>query len=190
MQLALQTALEQLVDRKNRIIRLFTPPFTHSANVGYLSDYPSGVRENGGQYTHAAVWLAMACFRAGRPNDGWELLRLLLPKTHDPSIYGGEDFVLAADVYAGEKHGVCGWSWYTGSAVWFRKAVVEEMLGIHGAPEGLTITPNLPDDVPTCTCRLRFSGIHLRLTIHRSANGQTHFVAWPLTGEAIEIEIR
>lgn len=190
MQLALQTALEQLVDRKNRIIRLFTPPFTHSANVGYLSDYPSGVRENGGQYTHAAVWLAMACFRAGRPNDGWELLRLLLPKTHDPSIYGGEDFVLAADVYAGEKHGVCGWSWYTGSAAWFRKAVVEEMLGIHGAPEGLTITPNLPDDVPTCTCRLRFSGIHLRLTIHRSANGQTHFVAWPLTGEAIEIEIR
>lgn len=190
MQLALQTALEQLVDRKNRIIRLFTPPFTRSANVGYLSDYPSGVRENGGQYTHAAVWLAMACFRAGRPNDGWELLRLLLPKTHDPSIYGGEDFVLAADVYAGEKNGVCGWSWYTGSAAWFRKAVVEEMLGIHGSPQGLTITPNLPDDVPTCSCRLRFSGMHLHLTIHRSANGQTHFVAWPLTVEAIEVEIR
>lgn len=132
----------------------------------------------------------MACFRAGQPNDGWELLRLLLPKTHDPSIYGGEDFVLAADVYAGEKNGVCGWSWYTGSAAWFRKAVLEEMLGIHGSPKGLTITPNLPDDVSTCSCRLRFSGIHLHLTIHHSANGQNHFVAWPLTGEAVEVEIR
>lgn len=189
MQLALQTALEQLVDRKNRIVRLFTPPFTRSANVGYLSDYPTGVRENGGQYTHAAVWLAMACFRAGRPNDGWELLRMLLPKTHDPSIYGGEDFVLAADVYAGEKNGVCGWSWYTGSAAWFRKAVVEEMLGIRGSPQGLTITPNLPDDMPTCSCRLRFSGMHLHLKIHRSANGQTHFVSWPLTGEEVDVEI-
>ncbi|MBR5519859.1 MAG: hypothetical protein IKU55_03990, partial [Clostridia bacterium] len=159
MQTALQSALSLLVDRELGIVRLFDPPMSQAETIGYLGAYPRGVRENGGQYTHAAVWLAMACFAADRADDGWEILQMLLPATHDPAIYGGEDFVLAADVGGeGNFAGVCGWSWYSGSAAWFRRAVLESMLGIRGLPDGLCITPNLPSALPKCTCRLKIGG--------------------------------
>lgn len=191
MQTALQTALDWLVDERHQIIRLFTPPFTVLDRVGYLGAYPKGVRENGGQYTHAAVWLAMACFRAGRASKGWKLLQMLLPETHDPRQYGGEDFVLAADVYGdGEKNGMCGWSWYTGSAAWFRRAILEEMLGIHAVPDGLRITPNLPEALPVCKCRIQL-GIHqVQLSICRSANRQEHFVKLPEGKTDVQAEIK
>ncbi len=191
MHTALRSALAHLVDRDLRIVRLFDPPFGADADVGYLGAYPAGVRENGGQYTHAAVWLAMACFAAGLPDEGWEILELLLPETHDPLRYGGEDFVLAADV-GGEGHfaGVCGWSWYTGSAAWYRRAVLESMLGIRALPDGICVTPNLPSALPSCRCRLQLGGKTVRLTIARSANGKRHALKFTEGKNEYEMEIR
>ena len=191
MRTALQTALDALADDKNKLVRLFTPPFTPPAQTGYICAYPRGVRENGGQYTHAAIWLALACFYADREDDGWSLLQMLLPENHDPVIYGGEDFVIAADVYGdGDKTGMCGWSWYTGSAAWYRRAVLEGMLGIRATPAGLTVTPRLPADLPTCECRLTLGEKRVALRIERTANRRTHTVDLSDGAKEYRIELR
>ncbi|MBQ4047212.1 MAG: hypothetical protein IJC93_02435 [Clostridia bacterium] len=191
MRVALQSALAHLVDPKRKIVRLFDPPFAPEDGVGYIGTYPAGVRENGGQYTHAAVWLAMACFAADRPDDGWEILEMLLPETHDPSVYGGEDFVLAADVGGeGNFAGVCGWSWYTGSAAWYRRAVLESMLGIRFLPDGLCVMPCLPSKLPHCRCRLQLGKNTVGLAINRSANGKRHVLKFTEGKTVYEMEVR
>ena len=87
-----------------------------------------GIRENGGQYTHAAVWLAMACLRLGMAGEGYQILHALLPAGKDSKVYRAEPYVLAADVYTGPDHlGRGGWSWYTGAAGWFYRAAVEDL---------------------------------------------------------------
>ncbi len=118
---ALESARERLVDYRHRYIRLFTPAFDEGArDPGYIKGYVPGVRENGGQYTHAAVWLAMGYALMGRRETALELLELLLPETHDGAEYKAEPYVLAADVYDNAEHrGRGGWSWYTGAAGWF-----------------------------------------------------------------------
>ncbi len=143
---ALENVLCKLVDRKNRLVRLFDPPFSPDEPYqGYISSYGEGFRENGGQYTHGAIWLAMACFRRGRSDAGFEILNLLLPENHDLSVYGGEPFVLSADVYAAPGHeGEAGWTWYTGSSGWYFRVVAEEMLGLRLRDGKLYISPNLP----------------------------------------------
>ncbi|MGX8692739.1 MAG: GH36-type glycosyl hydrolase domain-containing protein [Clostridia bacterium] len=124
---ALDQALERLVDREHRLVKLFDPPYgPDEESPGYLTSYGEGFRENGGQYTHGAVWLALALQRLGRKEEAREILRLLLPEGHDPKIYGAEPFVLPADVYAAPGHeGEAGWTWYTGSAGWFLRAARE-----------------------------------------------------------------
>ncbi len=152
---ALDAALHRLVDRKNSLIKLFDPPYSgDERNAGYISSYGEGFRENGGQYTHGAIWLAMACFRLGRSSDGWDILRMLLPESHDMQRYKAEPFVLSADVYSAPGHeGEAGWTWYTGSAAWYFRAVYESMLGftLHGG--ALTLSPRLPSDFPDCKVR-------------------------------------
>ncbi|MDO4990224.1 MAG: glucoamylase family protein [Eubacteriales bacterium] len=129
---ALDCALARLVDREHRIVRLLDPPYTPENSPGYCSGYGQGFRENGGQYTHAAIWLALAALRLGRRSEGIELLRMLLPETHDPARYEAEPFVLPADVCAARGHeGLAGWTWYTGSAGWFYRVVTEELLGLR-----------------------------------------------------------
>lgn len=124
---ALQQAANRLIDRTHGLVRLFDPPYSpEEESPGYISSYGEGFRENGGQYTHGAVWLAMALHRAGRRDEAREILRMLLPEGHDLKRYGAEPFVLAADVYAAPGHeGEAGWSWYTGSAGWFLRAARE-----------------------------------------------------------------
>ena len=143
---ALENALCKLVDREHRLVKLFDPPYSpDEPYLGYISSYGEGFRENGGQYTHGAVWLAMACFRRGRPDAGYEILNLLLPENHRLQSYGGEPFVLAADVYAASGHeGEAGWTWYTGSAGWFFRAVTEELLGLRLQNGKLYVSPSLP----------------------------------------------
>lgn len=143
---ALENALCKLVDREHRLVKLFDPPYSpDEPYLGYISSYGEGFRENGGQYTHGAVWLAMACFRRGRPDAGYEILNLLLPENHPLQHYGGEPFVLAADVYAAPGHeGEAGWTWYTGSAGWFFRAVTEELLGLRLRDGKLYVSPSLP----------------------------------------------
>ncbi len=156
---ALDAALEQLVDKKARLVQLFDPPYSAGERYcGYLSSYGEGFRENGGQYTHGAIWLAMALFARGRAEDGFSLLKLLLPSERDLSRYEAEPYVLAADVYAAEEHrGRAGWTWYTGSSGWYFRAVTESMLGLRLEDGRLQLSPCLPRALPCCHVRWKDS---------------------------------
>ena len=141
---AVGEAVKQLFDRERGVIKLLTPPFTgEGRDPGYLADYPAGVRENGGQYTHGAVWLAMACLRGGKADEGWRMLRALLPENHPAESYRIEPYVLAADV---SDRGRGGWSWYTGAAGWYYRAATEELLGVRAEGGKLVLRPRLPGD--------------------------------------------
>ncbi|MDR1692380.1 MAG: hypothetical protein LBR72_03390 [Oscillospiraceae bacterium] len=125
---ALKSAAGLLVDKENKLIKLFTPPFDGrgAKDPGYIRGYVPGVRENGGQYTHAAVWLAMAFLKTGDRKTCLALLEMLLPETHDNAVYKAEPHVLAADVYSHPLHaGRGGWSHYTGAAAWFYRVLLE-----------------------------------------------------------------
>ena len=124
---ALDTTVRELCGADG-VVKLFDPPFDGLADPGYIRSYLPGVRENGGRYTHAAIWLAMALFKLGRVDEGTSILLSLLPPADDLS-YKLEPYVLAGDVYSNPQHyGRGGWSWYTGSAGWFRTAVREYLL--------------------------------------------------------------
>ena len=125
---ALTAALERLWDRERHLIRLCAPPFGSAGrSPGYAASYGPGFRENGGQYTHAGVWLAMALLRTGRADEGQELLRDMV-RALSAEEYGGEPYVLPADIAAAPgKEGRAGWTWYTGSAGWFFRAVYREL---------------------------------------------------------------
>lgn len=153
---ALTSALERLFDRENQLVKLFDPPFERAKpNPGYVRGYGPGFRENGGQYTHAAVWLAMALLRTGRTDEGLEVLQALLPQAHAPERYEAEPFVLAADVYAGAQAGMAGWTWYTGSSGWYLRAAAEELLGLRLRGGRLFPEPRLPSGWAGCTAHWR-----------------------------------
>ncbi len=125
---AVNIALGRLVDNDIGLIKLFSPPFCEEENnrTGYVAAYPKGVRENGGQYTHAAVWLCMAVNRLGYPDEAKRLLKLIDPALKDEDVYKNEPYYLSADVYAHpDCYGRAGWSLYTGAAGWFYRAVRE-----------------------------------------------------------------
>ena len=144
---ALQSAAERLFDAEHHIVKLLDPPFRAAhPNPGYIRSYGPGFRENGGQYTHGAVWLAMALLREGEAEAGWEILRALLPASHDPDRYEAEPFVLAADVYAGDAAETAGWTWYTGAAGWYLRVCAEELFGLRLRGGSLSLErPCLPD---------------------------------------------
>jgi len=144
----------RLVRREARLVQLLDPPFDRpDPNPGYIAGYVPGVRENGGQYTHAAIWAAMAFAEQGDARRAWELFRLICPVNHGTTpeqvaVYRAEPYVVAADVYAVAPHvGRGGWSWYTGSAGWMYRLVVESLLGLRvEAGERLRLEPLVPDD--------------------------------------------
>jgi cellobiose phosphorylase len=121
-------------------------------NPGYIKGYVPGVRENGGQYTHAAVWAAMAFARLGDNRRAWELFSIINPVNHAISpegaaIYKVEPYVVSADVYALPPHiGRGGWTWYTGSAGWMYRLIVESLLGLRLEVDKLRFAPCLPSD--------------------------------------------
>ena len=148
-----------LVDEPARLIRLLTPPFDRTPHdPGYIKGYVPGVRENGGQYTHAALWAVRALAEAGRGDRAAPLFGLLNPVSHGDSpekiaVYQGEPYVIAADVYGTAPHlGRAGWTWYTGSAGWMFRVALESVLGVtirHGTT--LAISPCIPSDWPGFT---------------------------------------
>ena len=142
---ALDAALVRSVDARHGLIRLFDPPFGREERYpGYIAGYGEGFRENGGQYTHGAIWLAMACLRRGRTEEGLRLLRMLLPENHASERYEAEPYVLAADVYSAPGcEGLAGWTWYTGSAAWYFRAVTKELLGLELRDGSLYLRPRL-----------------------------------------------
>jgi cyclic beta-1,2-glucan synthetase len=151
--IAMESAYKNLVQKKGKIIQLLEPPFDKSSlNPGYIKGYVPGVRENGGQYTHAAVWLIIAFARLGENKKVWELLNMINPVNHgrtaeEIAVYKVEPYVLAADVYARTPHeGRGGWTWYTGSASWMYRLLTECFLGIQQEGDKLKIVPCIPDD--------------------------------------------
>ncbi len=151
--LAMEAVDERLVRREHGLIQLLDPPFDKSAlNPGYIEGYVPGVRENGGQYTHAAIWAAMAFARLGDNRRAWELFTMMNPVNHarspgEAAIYRVEPYVVAADVYAAPPHtGRGGWTWYTGSAAWMYRLMVESLLGLRLEVDKLHFAPCLPPD--------------------------------------------
>ena len=173
VQTALTAALAGLQDRERRLIRIYAPAFLPEERApGYVSTYGPGFRENGGQYTHGALWLAMALLRTGRTDEGVQILRAVLPAAHDPARYEGEPYVLAADVAAGDNAGAAGWTWYTGAAGWYLRIVAEELLGLHLRGGVLYPEPRLPAGWPECAVRWR-DGAGLLHTIRLRPDGVT-----------------
>ena len=170
------SAVERLYRREEKVVQLFDPPFDQGEREpGYISGYLPGVRENGGQYTHGAVWLAMACLKLGQAGLGYELLSALLPAYHDPQTYRAEPYVLAADVYYSPGHkGRGGWSWYTGAAGWYYRAVTQELLGLRLKEGKLFLAPNLPEEWPGYTAQWRTERLTLNICVERTGKpGQT-----------------
>ena len=160
---ALDSAEQLLVDEPNEMVRLLTPPFDHSApHPGYIMGYPPGIRENGGQYTHGSLWLAMAHARMGDGDAAVRLLKMMSPAERGRSPervarYQGEPYAVAADVYsASGLTGRSGWTWYTGSAGWMYRIWIEEVLGFHVRGNLLSILPTLPSDWPGYEMSYRF----------------------------------
>ncbi len=173
--IVLTTAYNRLVDKENGIIKLLDPPFAEM-KVGYIADYPKGVRENGGQYTHAAVWFIWALYEAGMSDKANELLEMILPCNHTADIAGvekymKEPYVVAGDVYDGALAGRGGWTWYTGSAGWLYRLIIEKYYGIKVCADGVSISPNLPFD-KVVNLKLRLSGGEFNLVIDSRKRGK------------------
>jgi cellobiose phosphorylase len=170
---ALQAVDQRLVRRDVGLIRLFDPPFDHSSlNPGYIKGYIPGVRENGGQYTHGAIWTTMAFALMGDTDRAWELFALLNPVHHSATpdqiaTYMVEPYVVAGDVYAVAPHiGRGGWTWYTGSAGWMYRLLLETLLGVNLEGDQLRLTPKLPGAWSTFTLHYRYrqTPYHIRIT--------------------------
>ena len=184
-------ALDQhLVRRDSGLIQLLDPPFDKSPmNPGYIKGYVPGVRENGGQYTHAAVWATMAFAALGDSRRAWELLALINPVNHTltaqaVATYKTEPYVVAADVYAIAPHtGRGGWTWYTGSAGWLYRLIVESLLGLKLEHDKLRFTPCLPEEWTTYSMSYRHGDTTYQITVV-----QTPATAGISTGTAITLD--
>jgi cyclic beta-1,2-glucan synthetase len=160
---AMDAARVHLIRRAAGVVVLLEPPFDRSAaDPGYIKGYPPGVRENGGQYTHAAAWLVMALAKLGDGDEAFELFHLINPINHtrtasDTERYKGEPFVLAGDVYAHPEHlGRAGWTWYTGSAGWLYRAGLESILGLRRRGTVFEMDPCIPASWPEFKISWRF----------------------------------
>ncbi|MDR0314915.1 MAG: hypothetical protein LBH71_03060, partial [Oscillospiraceae bacterium] len=150
-QTALNKVLEKLVDEDNQILKLFYPPFDQEGKqAGYVNAYPSGIRENSGQYTHAAVWFCMALIESGNVDTGYKILKMLNPAQKYKDIkqaikYKTEPYALSGDVYSKEGiSGRGGWTLYSGTAGWFYRCIYENLLGLWQVENKLYIKPKLP----------------------------------------------
>jgi cyclic beta-1,2-glucan synthetase len=148
---AMDAVRAHLVRRDARLALLLTPPFDCTPHdPGYIKGYVPGIRENGGQYTHAAVWTILALARLGRGDEAMELFHMVNPINHTRTAeglhrYRGEPYVVAADVYAHPMHvGRSGWTWYTGSAGWMYQAAVDGLLGLRRFGSTFAISPSIP----------------------------------------------
>jgi len=149
---AMHSLENYLLLEEEGIIKLLTPPFTDGVlDPGYIKGYLPGVRENGGQYTHAAAWVVVAFSKLGDGNKAWDCFRILNPINHTRTpreswIYKVEPYVMAADVYGEPPHiGRGGWSWYTGAAGWMYKAGLENILGFNKQGDKLILDPTIPE---------------------------------------------
>ncbi len=170
--MAMASVDRRLVQRKHALIQLLDPPFDQSElNPGYIKGYVPGVRENGGQYTHAAIWTVMAFAELGDSRRAWELFDMINPVNHANSAaavatYKVEPYVVAADVYAVAPHtGRGGWTWYTGSAGWMYRLIIESLLGLQLDVDKLHFAPCLPADWETFKVHYRFRETQYHISV-------------------------
>lgn len=172
MAMALHSAEEYLVNGKNNLVLLLTPPFDKMAmNPGYIKGYPPGVRENGGQYTHGASWLALAYARTGNGNKAADLLRMVSPTLHTPTaeankLYKVEPYVIAGDIYDLKNQvGRGGWTWYTGSASWVYRVWLEEILGFKLRGQTLSLNCSIPKEWDQFKLQYRYKSSHYDIIV-------------------------
>ena len=179
----------QLVHRGDQLALLFTPPFDKTAlDPGYIKGYPPGIRENGGQYTHAATWSIMAFAALGQGDKAAELFSLINPINHTGTRagvlrYKVEPYVVAADVYSVPPHvGRGGWTWYTGSAGWLYRAGIESILGLALKGDSLLIDPCIPTTWPSFEMTLRYRGAVYEISVRNPEGVSRGVVAARLDG--------
>jgi cyclic beta-1,2-glucan synthetase len=180
---AMNAVRTHLVRRDAQLVLLLTPPFDRMRHdPGYIKGYVPGVRENGGQYTHAAVWTVIALARLGMGDEAMELFHMLNPINHmrsaeDAERYRTEPFAVAADVYAHPMHvGRGGWTWYTGSAGWLYQAAIHALLGLHRGGRTLSVEPCIPSVWRDYSVSWNFRGTSYRFTVE-NPDHQSHGVA-------------
>jgi cellobiose phosphorylase len=166
----------RLVRRDHGLIQLLDPPFDKSdLNPGYIKGYVPGVRENGGQYTHGAIWTVMAFAALGDHQRAWELFAMINPVNHADTAakiatYKVEPYVVAADVYAVAPHtGRGGWTWYTGSAGWMYRLIVESLLGLTLEVDRLRFAPCLPADWKSFKLHYRYRETFYHIVVLQSS---------------------
>ena len=176
--MAMEAVDKLLVRRDPGLIQLLDPPFDKSdLNPGYIKGYVPGVRENGGQYTHAAIWAAMAFAQLGDNRRAWELLAMINPVNHgrtreEIATYKVEPYVVAADVYAVSPHvGRGGWTWYTGSAGWMYRLILESLLGLRLEADKLRFAPCLPGEWESFKAHYRYRETVYHITVLQSRCG-------------------
>jgi cyclic beta-1,2-glucan glucanotransferase len=196
--MAMNALDKYLVDRTHGLIRLLAPPFDKSdLDPGYIRGYVPGVRENGGQYTHAAIWAAMAFAAMGDSARAWELFGIINPVNHSRSseglaVYKVEPYVMAADVYAVAPHtGRGGWTWYTGSAGWMYRLIIESLLGLRLEIDKLYFAPCFPADWTGFKVHYRFGETVYHITVLHSLDqgGETNVIvdSVPQDGKTIRL---
>jgi len=170
----MQSATRELVRNDDQLVLLFTPPFDHSLpHPGYIMGYPPGVRENGGQYTHGSLWLALAWAHLGNGEAAVNLLQMMNPieRSRDPrsaARYRGEPYVVAADVSSAPgKTGQAGWTWYTGSASWMYRIWIEGVLGFRLRGDLLDIRPAIPEDWPGFELVYKYRSTVYEISVNR-----------------------
>jgi cyclic beta-1,2-glucan synthetase len=168
---------------------LFTPPFDKTAQEpGYIKGYPPGIRENGGQYTHAAAWSIMGFAALGQGDKAAELFALVNPINHTSTRagvlrYKVEPYVVAADVYSVAPHvGRGGWTWYTGSAGWLYRAGIEAILGLRIEGGSVVIDPCIPSAWPGFEMTLRYRGATYEISVRNPEHVSRGVIAAELDG--------
>ena len=185
----------RLVDREHNIIKLLTPPFKHSKNnPGYIMDYVEGIRENGGQYTHASMWYIMALLKEGLVDKAYQYYAMINPINRTTTIsdvlkYKVEPYCIAADIYANPLHvGRGGWTWYTGSSGWAYKTGLEYLLGFQKFGDKLRLRPKIPSYWNEFNLKYRYMDtIYLINVIRTEADSQnTDILGFYLDGNVVK----
>jgi len=190
---AMASVRRHLVDGDAQLVKLFTPPFDRTTHdPGYIRSYPPGLRENGGQYSHAAMWSILAAAQMGDGDGAVALFDLLNPINHAlgseaAAHYRVEPYVVAADVYSvAPNAGRGGWTWYTGAAGWMFRAGIEGVFGLRRRGDVITLKPCLPKDWPKAELSLRLGDADYRITIRRTMGRKAP--AASLNGQKLAIE--
>lgn len=195
--ISLESLENHLIDRENGIIKLLDPPFEKGKlNPGYIKSYVPGVRENGGQYTHAAIWVIIAEAMLGFGDKATELYRMINPIEHSRTKesakkYKVEPYVIPADIYgANNLAGRGGWTWYTGSASWYYKAGIEDILGLKINNGFMRIEPCVPKEWKEYNIKYKWKDSFYNIIIKNPNNKNYGVESVCLNGVVVENNIR